>query len=103
MYIHARACTRVSVQCVCVCVCASVQCVRVCECVCVSVQCVCECVCVKNLNLNIVRITVHILHFITASKMCRICYMTLTKECNRILTAIVGQTWEISEKFTVKN
>jgi len=35
--------------------------------------------------------------------MCMICYMTLTKECNKNRTAIYGQLLELSEIFTVKN
>jgi hypothetical protein len=64
---------------------------------------VCVCVC-KKLNFSIVSITVHIVHFImNSSKMCRICYKTVTKECNNIDTAICGQLLELSEIFTVKN
>jgi len=60
------------------------------------------CVC-KILNFFIVRLTVHIVHFITTSKMCITCYKTVTKECNKIHTAICGQLLELSETFTLKN
>ena len=100
-------------ECVCVCGCGCV-CVWVCRCVCGHVctgMCVCGCVCVcnvcehvcvgmcesacvcKNIKFSVVTITVPILHFITASNMCRICHKTVTKECNNIRPAICGQIW----------
>jgi len=62
---------------------------------------ICLFVC-KNLIFSILGIKFHILHFITTSTLCILCYRTLTKECKKNRTAICGEVLELSEIFTVK-
>ena len=53
-------------------------------------------------HFSIVRISVHTVHSIKASKVYRICCMTLTKECKENRSAICGQRLELIGIFTVE-
>jgi len=77
-------------------------CVCVCVCVCVWVFCVFVCLCVITLNFSILGTRFQIFHFITTSKLCILCYVTLRNECNKNSTALFGHLLELSNIYCEK-
>ena len=70
--------------------------------VCVLCTCLFVCLCVKTLNFLILGIRFQIFHFITTSKLCILCYVTLRNECNKKSTALCGQRLELSNIYCEK-